>query len=201
MIRKILIYTMFVLITTLLYATNDNLIQSLKSRYLNLNTFEATITQTNWFSEHDISLISKGTLFIEGYTVVIEYTEPTYQFMKTDGRTLTLYTQEQNTAIVTTDENSVMHLILHFSNLLNHDFILLDTIDDESIFQLVMPFEEVHDFRLHVNTANSIINKISYKDDMNNTVSISFENQRFNQRLNREVNTFTIPEGTTIINQ
>ena len=187
--------------TALSFATNDELIQNLKNRYLNLNTYEATITQTNWFSEHDISLVSKGTLFLQGHTVVIEYTEPTYQFMKTDGRRLTLYTQDQNTAIISTDENSVLHLALHFSNLLNHDFILLSANNNESIFQLSIPMEEVSDFRLYVDTVNTVINKISYKDDINNSVEIRFENQRFNQELSRNINTFTIPEGTAIINQ
>ena len=197
--HKIILITLL-FITTILYANSAEIVQNLLNRYTSINTFEADLTQTNLFNEHDITLTSTGRIFIQGDTVVIEYIEPVYQFIKSSNNRLIIYSSDQNTAIISSEENQAVHLIFHFSNLLSQDINFISSSNNNAIFTIAIPIEELTDITLHVNIVNNTIDKISYEDDLSNSVIIEFSNQRFNRTLSKSINDFVIPEGTTIIN-
>jgi len=196
--HKIILITLL-FITTILYANSAEIVQNLLNRYTSINTFEADLTQTNLFNEHDITLTSTGRIFIQGDTVVIEYIEPVYQFIKSSNNRLIIYSSDQNTAIISSEENQAVHLIFHFSNLLSQDINFISSSNNNAIFTIAIPIEELTDITLHVNIVNNTIDKISYEDDLSNSVIIEFSNQRFNRTLSKSINDFVIPEGTTII--
>ena len=189
----------FILITISLLASPETIINNLKNRYLNFTTFEADIIQTNYFSDHEITLESKGSIFWHNDTIVLEYTEPVYQFKKSDNTSLILYFARENTAIVSTGENPVTHTILHFSNLLNQDFEYYGRRNDKFIFTVLSPIDKEQNIRLYINQSESLIETITYKDEFENTISITLQNQRFNQPLSKSVESFVIPQGTSII--
>jgi len=197
-IQKILIITLF-LLSTLLYANSESIIQNLLNRYTRINSFEADLTQTNWFSDHDITLTSTGRIYIQGNTVVVEYIEPVYQFIKSEPNKSIIYSRDQNTAIISSDDIHAVHLIFHFSNLLSKDINLISITKTNAIFSVDIPLDEMTDITLHIDIENNTIDKIQYEDDMNNTVLIEFTNQIFNRILSRDINEFVIPDGTTII--
>ena len=95
---------------TKLAIASQNIIDSAKEKYSNISTFEASIFQENHFIEQDIVLLSTGTFFLQNSTVVIEYLEPFYQFIKANNEGLTIYSKDQNAAIISSqNEQPILH--------------------------------------------------------------------------------------------
>jgi outer membrane lipoprotein-sorting protein len=66
-------------------------------------------------------------------------------------------------------------------------------------FQVTLPIDTILDVTLQACTTTFSINVISYIDDMDNTVSIRFHEQKYNQELSRRLQDFVIPADATII--
>jgi len=182
-----------------MFATTGDLIQNLKNRYLNLTTFEANFTQINYFSQHGITHESKGTFYLQNDTIILEYTAPDYQFLKSHNSLLTMYFQNENTAIIDTSENPITHTLLHFSNLLSQDFEFYRKENNLYVYTILNPMELAHDLKIHINNQTNTIDIISYSDEFNNIITIRLDNQRFNRPLTKTVGEFVIPDGTYII--
>lgn len=196
--RCIFLVLVILVISSLSALSLDELICKLQNKYNNIKTYEANINQINYFKEQDISLESKGKLFIENEAIVLEYTDPFYQFMKSESNLLTLYSKNENTAFISQDNNPVTSSVLHFSSLVNQDFLLLEKENNLFVYKLSKPVEPISDMKIFV-SKDAIIEKIVYSDDLNNIITIEISKQIFNKKLSRSISDFVIPDNATVI--
>jgi outer membrane lipoprotein-sorting protein len=103
-------------------------------------------------------------------------------------------------AIVAHSENIALNVILHFSNLLSQEFNLVSESETYFKYKLTIPIADVKELYLYTCKKDILITKLEYLDFTDNRVIIEFVKQSFNERLTRGIETFVIPNGTTIIN-
>lgn len=180
---------------------SNTLIDKVKETYLNVKTLEADLAQTNFFMIQDINLNSTGKIFVNNNNVVIEYTQPYYQFIKATDEFLTIYSRNENTAFISEHNNQVLTTVLHFHSLVSQDLKFIESTGSISKFQVLKPMEPLQELFLYIDNKTYLLNKISYKDDMGNDVLLEFSNQKINRRLSRTIESFMIPANTNIIYQ
>ena len=197
--KQYIIYLLLTLLITALFGNEDTILQSTKEKYLNITTYQAEITQENIFTQHDMSTHSKGQIFIDNDSIVLEYTEPDYYFLKVDKGEIVMYSEKENMAIINADNGSYGDMVLHFSSLMSKDFEFFEIIDDLYIFTITSPLETVQDLMIYINPIDALIETIKYSDDMDNKVIINIKNQLFNTELSRRIEDFVIPDDVSII--
>ncbi|MCL2064398.1 MAG: outer membrane lipoprotein carrier protein LolA [Candidatus Cloacimonetes bacterium] len=199
--KVVLIFLFCMLCSLTLYSSNEQLLSSIERKYQNFTTFEASIMQENYFSQINYTLESTGTVLMQNDSIVIEYTDPFYQFIKLVNGELTLYSQLENTAIISRDGEMFSQALLHFSNMLNHELRFMERDGNLVVFHVQRPIASVQNMKIFINENSELIESVTYSEDANNIVTIRFLDQRFNQSLSRNIDSFNIPSGTEIIRQ
>ena len=197
--KQIIIFLLLILIVSALLGNEETILQSTKAKYLNITTYQAEITQENIFTQHDMSTLSKGQIFIDKKSIVLEYTEPDYYFLKVDNGEITMYSEVGNMAIINSDDGSYGNMVLHFSSLMSKDFEFFEIKDNLYIFTIISPLETVQDLMIYINPTDALIETIKYSDDMDNKVIINIKNQLFNTELRHKIEDFVIPDEVSII--
>ena len=187
------------LIITALLSNEDTILQLTKAKYLNITTYQAEITQENVFTQHDMSTHSKGQIFIDNDSLVLQYTEPDYYFLKVEKGKIIMYSEKENMAILNADDGSYGDMVLHFSSLMSHDFEFCEISEDLYIFKITSPLETVQDLMIYINPINALIETVKYSDDMDNRVIINIKNQVFNSLLEKKIESFVVPSDASII--
>ena len=195
---KLNIIIIFILFISVLNADYTNLLSQIADKYENAATFEANITQINHFHQIDHSLKSEGNIYINNGINVIEFITPSFQFIKLERNTLTIYMSEFNTAIIKNSLDNNISAILQFPKLLTNDLVFDQKDNEFLIFDYTKNFDGINDIKLYIDEANLLINTIYYYDEMNNLININLNNQKFNQTLSKDINDFVIPEGVVI---
>ena len=176
-----------------------NTLHEIRLKY-NFHTFEAQLTQFNYFSEHDLSLESHGTVFIMENTCVIEYTDPTYQFIKISETSMITYLQDQNVAYYSRDLDVLKTANrLNFSYLLEGNLVYLKTEENLLVFQYSADWNIGFNTLIYICPEEIEIRKLSYADDTKDITTIDIHNQQFNQPLSKSIQSFEIPAEATII--
>ncbi len=180
---------------------SDQLLEKVKTKYLEIKTLESNLSQTNNFTLQDISLVSNGKLFINNTNLVIEYTKPHYQFIKATDEFLTIYSKNENTAFITESNNQVITTLLHFHSLVSQDSKFIKKIDNLHHYQILKPIEPLKELHIFIDATTELITRISYIDDMDNVVTLDFSEQKLNSRLSKTIESFIIPSNVNIIYQ
>jgi outer membrane lipoprotein-sorting protein len=177
----------------------DDLLQRVQNVYANFTTMEADIYQINHFTQFDQNVESRGAIFVQGNSFVIEYTYPVYQFIKFHDDVITMFSREENIGIITRDGTDAITNVFNFQRLLSSRFNFIEMEGNHAIFTTDISIEGIVDLRVGINIRFDRIDRISYTDDMGNLITIMLNSQVFNQPLSRELNSFVIPIGTTVI--
>ena len=179
----------------------DDLINLVQDKYLNTKTFQAELLQVNIFSMQNTQLESTGNIFIDNSNLVIEYTKPYYQFIKSTNEFLTIYSKNENTAFISENNKQVLTTILHFQSLVSQDLQFISLSDNLQKYKVLKPVEPLTSLYIFIDIKTNLINKISYTDDMDNLIILNFLNQRLNKPLTKPIESFIIPSNTNIIYQ
>ena len=196
---KKVIFVLLLIFLSQLHADYSHKITELHTRYSNLNTFEANIVQTNYFSMIDNSSVSNGKIYITKDTVILEYTAPAYQFAKLEGSKITVYSQAENTAVVSNETDANITRIMNLPNLISSEMRFVEKENDTLIFSMVTPTDNIRNLKIYVPENQNLISKISYSDTEDNTITIALTNQNFNRTLTKRPAQFVIPSGATTI--
>jgi len=196
MYKKLSIIIILINLAFLLYC---DIVTNVKNIYSNLDTFEADISQINYFSQIDQSLTSNGKLFIQNDSLVILYTEPAFQFIKLENNIITIYSRQENTAIITKDHNIFSQNIFKFSDLLNNELSFLSKDDSLLEYEININNQQIKNIKIYINEINYQIEKVSYSDDLNNIVNILISAQIFNHPLSQNIDEFALPNDVMII--
>jgi outer membrane lipoprotein-sorting protein len=199
MLIRTLILAFFIMLSPSIFAQYDNLINSLKQKFQTAKTLEADLKQTNYFYQQDFTLESVGKIYLQGNDIVLEYTQPYYQFMKSIDNTMTVYSQNENIAVVSNSDNQMINSVLHFSSLLSQDLEFVKKEKGLLIFNVLKPVETIKDLKISIDENKVFITYIEYCDDEGNTVKIELSNQKINSSLSKKIDDFIVPAGATII--
>ena len=183
------------------YANQSELLSRVETRYKEFTTFEAHIVQTNYFTQLGYSLDSLGQVYMQDKNVVIEYHTPFYQFVKLVDDELTIYLDYEKTAIISHDKDMFTQTVLQFSEILNNELKFIDKNNSLLEFEVLKDFDFLSNMRIFINESTELIEKTTYTDESENIISVTFNNQAFNQNLSKQIESFKIPNDAMIIRQ
>ena len=190
----LIIYLIFCII-----ALTANILENISAKYSNISSFEADISQTNFFSQIDYTLESQGKIFIFHNSFVIEYLSPIYQFIKIENEIVTMYSQQENTAIVTSNASAFNNITSLFTEILTNKFVAGEVKNGLHEYTVLENFDSISNMKIFINENTNLLEKISYSDTEDNIVTINISNQVFNEALSKSIESFVIPENATII--
>ena len=200
--KKAIYFFLFFAISLLLIANpNEQLLDRMGRKYQNFSTFEADIVQENSFTQINFNLSSRGKVFMQNNSVVIEFQEPLNQFIKLVNNEITIYSRQENIAIISSQGGGYTQALLQFSSLLNRDLRFIEKTGNILTFEVQNPIAASLNMKFFINESTELIERVTYSEDSSSLVTIQFQNQRFNQPLSKSINSFTIPNGTQIIRQ
>lgn len=185
---------------TLLFGNDKAVIQNLASKYYKSATFTAVIKQSNSYKAQNKTLLSEGVFIKQNNIFLLDFSKPYKQFIHFNNPEIIIYDSSLNTAhIMKNDNYKSFNPEQLFSELYNGNFTMKRQ-NELYIVKITFSHEQTMSFTLKINEAQSLLEMISYKDSMDNTVKITFSKQKFNTKLNRNLHNSLIPKNARIIN-
>jgi len=201
--NKILFLCLTLLLTaTSLWCQYEKLLSDTDTLYKSANTFEADILQTVAISYADMQIESIGKMYLANGTFALEYTSPKYQFITYVDGVVTLYMQDENSALITNIPEGAKSDLLNPADLFNSDisaYTFIQEEDGQVVFKVSDPETPQADVKLYINKSNNQLVKIESDLGTGEFTSIVLRNQKFNQPLSKSPSSFKVPEGAAII--
>ena len=192
-------YLLLFFVSTYFSNEYENLIENLRRKY-NTNTYEAKISQRNYFSDIEIELISSANFYLMNNICVIEYYEPVYQFIKISEFSMITYMEEQNIVYFTRNSDIINESNkFNFYNLLNSNISFSHQENDFLVFKLNTNVKNQNCLEIKIDPINLSIHSITYKDQNGDQTIITIEHEFFNLPLSKNIESFKIPENAVII--
>jgi len=201
--KKIAILCLALLMTsTTLWCQYEKLIADTDAKYKSAQTFEADILQSIVVSYADIQMDSVSKMFLSNGVFALEYISPKYQFITYVDGVVTMYMQDENSAIITNIPENAKTDLFNPADLINTDtadYTFLNEADEQVVFKVTDPESPQADVKIYINKKDSQLVKIESDLGTGEFTTIVLRNQKFNQPLSKQPSSFQVPKGVTII--
>jgi len=187
------------IISTIFTSEYENLFNRTKQIYSGINTFEANLHQENVFADYDLTMTSKGKIFIDNNIIILEYTEPDYYFLKEENNNVIIYSRNENMALSLKNDIGNENAIYRFTTLLNSNFAFSHVNDHLIAYKMIEQNIEINSITIFLNKNTAQIDRIEYLDDLENLVIIELSGQKFSIILSKDIKDFVVPEGANWI--
>ncbi len=202
---KIKLILVFLLLCSLsLYAqSTEELRQKLESTYRDLSTWQARLTQTNYFAQIKQSTTYEGHFFYQPPRLLIRFDKPHQQRLQIEGKDVSLYDAQSKSLLKTSllPEFERMNPIQILQHYWSRSQVEISKRDKQRITIILRP--ESDNF---IKTLNAVIDygtgfivELAYTDFSGNTVTYKFSNSRANQKIDPAVWKFAPPADTQVI--
>ncbi len=197
-LRKTISLIVLVLIFTLVFATDQEIIIQIAEKYLNTPFLSATIHQTNLYKLNNKKLESSGKLYKQNTQYLFEYQKPYYQFVKLDEKQIVLYDSKMKAAHIVDGEKAFNPGII-LNEIKKNNFKILKK---GSILcaQLDNYNEQLSEISVTLNPKTEELSTFSYTDGMGNKVTIELTKQNFT-KSGKKLDTINYPKDTKVFKQ
>lgn len=203
-IKHLTILSILLLLCGLLNADRlDDSYKKMLNSYGKLSTWQADISQTNYFSQTKSKLVSSGVFFYNKKAVSIRYTKPNEQSLLIKDGIVTIYDKNSKTAvksqlISTVQSLNPVEIVKSYWQKSEKAFVQskdgIDTITLKPIKD-----NQVKELTVSLNSKNGFVTKLIYKDKQDNSVSISFTKMKANKPIPTSAFQLVIPKDVKVI--
>jgi outer membrane lipoprotein-sorting protein len=197
---------LLMLLSSILYAQNGaELYQKLNQRYGTLQSFQAEVSQRNFYSNIEQEITYRGRLYFQPGKMLMSFEQPNVQRLYIysglaelyDGASKTLYRNEILPELSKMNPLEILQLYWNKSELQ-----ILSQAEGKSRIRLI-PRQDpmLEELEAIIESKSGIVSYLSYTDRSENTVSYSFSNIITDRQIPRRVWQFSYPEDTRIIEQ
>jgi len=200
--KSIIFWLILLTISSNLWCQYEKLIADTATKYKSAKTFEADVIQSVAISYADIQMDSVGKMFLSEGVFALEYTSPKYQFITYADGVVTLYMQEENSAVITNIPENAKNDLFNPADVINTDraeYTFVREENDMVVFKVLDPDTPQADVKLFISKKDNSLVKIESDLGSGEFTTISLRNQRFNLPLSKQPNSFQVPDGVTII--
>jgi len=194
------------LLSSILYAQNGaDLYQKLNQRYGTLQSFQAEVSQRNYYSSIDQDITYRGRLYFQPGKMLMSFEQPNVQRLYIhnglaelyDGASKTLYRSEVLPELSKMNPLEILQLYWEKSELQ-----ILSQAEGKIRIRLI-PRQDplLNELEAIIESKSGIVSYLSYTDRSDNTVSYNFSNIIIDGQIPLRVWQFSYPEDTRIIEQ
>lgn len=195
-----------ILLSSILQADKvEDIYQKMLKSYTKLSSWQAAISQTNYFGQTKTTLKSSGTFYYQKNKVAIYYNKPNQQSLLVQNGTLTMYDKASNTAMKS-------HLVSAVQSLNPAEIVKTYwQVSDKTILQKtelntvlsIKPKsdEQIKEIKTTVLNKTGYITNLVYIDKQGNSVAISFSKLKVNKPIPAAVWKLKIPKNAKVFEQ
>lgn len=176
--------------------------QKMLSAYAKLNTWQAELSQTNYFKEADTSLKSSGAFYYQKGEVCIRYHKPNEQVLMIRDKRVTVYDKSSNIVVKSALITSVQSLdpveIVKTYWKSSEKTLSSDTGKQAVISLRPKSDKQIREILVTLDSRTGYVNKLSYTDPQNNSVEIAFTKMQINKPIPASVWKLDLPPGVQV---
>ena len=189
---------LFILLTCILYlsATQlEDIYQQVTARYSAITTFEAVLSQENYWAEIDRTKAASGKIYYNNDSLFISYLPPDEQELYVHGNTVIMHDQKSGQAIyMDKGEFFIRPVEIIKAYWQDSEKQLISSQDNETQLQLIKDNEEIL-----ISLNNGLVISVFIKDENNNSVKYQFSQEKINAELPENIFIPAFPDETNII--
>ena len=185
--------------------TSNELYQELIAKYDKIDTFQANIKQTSYYSEIDYTNVSEGKIYHNPDKIFIEYTSPKVEKISLADNVVKIYQAEADRLILTYADSTFATLNIRYliERIWNDETVTLIENDSLYIVDVVLTEQNgianIENVEFSIDKKEKLVQRVKYQDDLANEVDVVFSNIILNAPLKDEFWKIELTENTQII--
>jgi outer membrane lipoprotein carrier protein len=197
---------LFLILFIVNFSFAKDIVEELQKKFSEIKGFQADITQKTYQSGFSSPDIFYGkVLAVKPDKIKIEYIKPYKQIIYLNGTKVILYSVEENQAIITSTDNSVLitevlEMIIKNKSI-KSTFNVLEAKETNDTYKISLTPKnnaEVKKLELTIDKSDLSLTKLSAQDTDNNIIEVEFEKFKY---LSNPVNiNFNLPKNVKILN-
>jgi len=193
--KKTIICLLILLITTVLMADLDEIYSNVLTHYRGISTFQAELTQENYWKEIDINKTSQGMIYYNADSLRISYSEPDKQQLYVLGNDILIYEPANSQAIwMDKGDFKIKPVEIMISYWENSEVALISQSGDLAVISLTSSEETIE-----IVIDNNFIKSVRVADKAGNYVNYTFAAELYNKSLPAETFIPQLPRETNVI--
>jgi outer membrane lipoprotein-sorting protein len=205
-IRVLLIIIILIMLCGVLQADKvETTYQQMLKAYSNLNSWQAVISQTNYYVQTKTTLNSTGTFYYQKGKAAIRYNKPNEQSLIIQNGTVKMYDKSSNTVIKSRLVSAVQSLNpveIVKTYWQKSDKTVIQSTEQSTILSIKPKADEqIKEIKATVGTKSGYITKLVYLDMQGNSVSIAFSKLKINKPIPASVWKLNYPKTAKVFEQ
>lgn len=202
--RKVLTALILLTCFVLLQAnTIQDTYQKMLDTYGKLNSWQAAISQTNYFKQAQTTLTSNGSFYYQKGKIAIRYNKPNEQYVLVKDGKITIYDKAAQTAVRTALDSSVQSLnpVEIIKAYWNQSDLSMTAVKNGKVTVTLGPRNnsQIKQIRFTLDCKTNYVTMLTYTDTQGNSVSLSFTKIKANPAIAASVWTLPIPKTVKIM--
>jgi outer membrane lipoprotein-sorting protein len=185
--------------------STDALYNKLQAAYDKLTSFQAAVSQNNYYTQVKKSITYTGNIYFTQGRMLMHFTKPGIQRLLIQNGKVELYDAGSKTVFKSPMQpefgrmNPVEILQLYWTK----SSVTVVSEDKTNATVKLMPAKDdmVNSLSATLNKSSGIVSKLSYTDKSGNSVTYSFSNIKLNGSIPASVWKYEYPKGTQIVEQ
>ena len=195
---------LFLLLASQLYAAPaDDIYKKLENSYKGLSSWQANVSQTNYFKQINTSTTFTGMIYFKPGRLLVNYTKPYLQRMQIQEGVVTIYDSQSNTIFRTAmlpefGKMNPVEILQHYWKISK---VKITKTDKNNSYVNLIPEKDqlIRSMDAVIRSSDGIVQELSYNDFNGNKVSYKFTNIKRNQSISDALWKYKYPENAQVI--
>lgn len=177
----------------------------LNARYEGLQSFQAEVKQTNYFSQIKKSIVYHGKLYFIPGRMVMHFEKPSVQRLHVSSGTAELFDAASNTLLRSKmlpefGKMNPVEILQHYWS--KSEVSIVSSEKNITNLRLIPQKDPmIKELNAKVDATSGLVHSLGYSDASGNTVTYQFSNIRTNQSIPASVWSFSYPKDVQVISQ
>lgn len=202
---KIKFLLLFLLLFTFALSalTVEEIHQKLLSSHQNLKSWQANLSQTNYYAQIKQSSSFEGKIYYQPQKLLIRFEKPYLQRLMISNNSVQLYDAQSSTLLKSTlmpefERMNPLEILQHYWTKSRVSIVKTDK-NRSSISLIPIKDSFMKSLNATIDNKNGTLYELSYRDFSDNTVSYKFSNIKANASIPSSVWEWKLPKDTQII--
>ncbi len=183
----------------------DEVRSKLETAYRDVNSWQAKLTQTNYFAQIDKTSTFEGTFYYQPPRLLIQFDKPHLQRLQIDNQSVSMYDAQSQTLLKTQlmpqfERMNPVQILQHYWD---RSRIKITKQDKSQVSISLSPEKDsfVKSLEATISINSGFISELAYTDYSDNKVTYKFSGAVSNRSIDPKLWIFSPPKGTQVIDR